>query len=79
MKVEAVPAMAKITGRASNRTLVGAPLCQDTLPFEPSGEKYLIMNRPGRNPDYIDLNIQFTIKLLKTAGILRVLPTFLGR
>ena len=79
MEVEAVPAMLKITGRASNRVLVGAPLCQDTFSFETSGKRYLITNQPGRNPDYIDLNMQFTIKLLKTAGVLRLIPTFLGR
>jgi len=79
MPVEAVPVMAKITGRASNQLIVGAPLCQNNFSFEPSGEIYLIMDRAGRNPDYVDLNIQFTIPLLKTAGILRVLPLSDGK
>ena len=41
MEIEAVPAMAKITGRASNRVLVGAPLCQNAFSFEPCCIRFL--------------------------------------
>jgi len=31
----------------------------------------------GRNPDYMDLNVNFTITVIKAAAILRMFPSFL--
>ena len=31
----------------------------------------------GRNPDYLDLNVNFTITVIKAATILRFFPPFL--
>ena len=62
----------KVVGRASNRIFVGLPLCTWLLSF-----KYYVLNFAGRSSDYVDLNVQFTIDVIKTAFILRMVPAFL--
>ena len=64
--------MMKVVCRASNRIFVGLPLCTCLLSFE-----YYVLSLAGRNSDYVDLNVQFTIDVLKTAFILRMVPGFL--
>ncbi|KAF8347875.1 cytochrome P450 [Amanita rubescens] len=59
IKIRAYPIMMDIACRASNRMLVGLPLC--------------------RNPDYIELNKQFTIDIVKAGNLINTFPSFLKR
>ena len=62
----------KVVSRASNRIFVGLPLCTWLLSLE-----YCVLSFAGRNSDYVDLNVQFTIDVMKTAVILRMVPEIL--
>jgi hypothetical protein len=62
----------KVVCRASNRILVGLPLCTWPLSLE-----YYVLSFAGRDSDFVDLNVQFTIDIIKTAFILRMVPNFL--
>ena len=62
----------KVVCRASNRIFVGLPLCTWLLSLE-----YYALTFIGRNKDFVDLNVQFTIDVIKTAFILQMVPTFL--
>jgi hypothetical protein len=64
--------MKKVVCRASNRVFVGLPLCMWLL----SPGNY-VLSFAGRNSDYVDINVQFTVDVIKTAFILRVVPDFL--
>ncbi|KAF8721159.1 hypothetical protein AX14_010511 [Amanita brunnescens Koide BX004] len=57
IKVTAYSTIMDIVCRASNRMLVGLPLCRD--------------------PDYLELNKQFTIDLVKASYILNIVPPIL--
>ena len=64
-----------IVCRVTNRLFVGLPLCK--------GFRYL-SSRPfftsvvlGRDPDWIDLNIQYALCVSKGSLILRLFPTLL--
>ena len=62
----------KVVCRASNRMFVGLPLCMWLLSL-----KYCTLSFEGRDPDFVDLNVQYTVDVVKTATILRMLPNFL--
>jgi hypothetical protein len=62
----------KVVCRASNRIFVGLPLCTWLLSL-----KYYVLIFEGRNSDFVDLNVQYTVDVVKTATILRMLPNFL--
>ena len=51
---------------------VGLPLCMWLLSLE-----YYVLSFAGKNSDYLDLNVQFTIDVMKTGFILRMVPRFL--
>jgi hypothetical protein len=61
----------KVVCRASNRVFVGLPLCTWLLSLQ-----YYVLSFAGRNPDYVDLNVQFTMDVIKTGFILRMVPAF---
>ena len=61
--------------RASNVTFVGTPLCQSLPLFHI--HRIIDNYGTGRNADYMDLNVNFTITVIKAATILRLFPTFL--
>ena len=64
-----------IVCRASNCIFVGVPLCQSFPLFD----IHNIINNygTGRNSDYIDLNVNFAVTVVKAATILRFFPPFL--
>ena len=63
----------KVVCRASNRVFVGLPLCKCSLyHFE-----YYVLSFAGRNTDFVDINVQYTLDVVKTAFILRMVPDFL--
>ena len=64
--------MMKIVCRASNRMFVGLPLCTWLLSLE-----YYLLNFVGRDSDFVDLNVRYTIDVVKTATIRRMCPDFL--
>ena len=57
----------------SNRVFVGLPLCE---PPVTSVSTRFNLNL-GRDPDWIDLNIEHTLYVIKGAMIVRQFPTFL--
>jgi hypothetical protein len=66
--------MADIVCRASNRMLVGLPLCARFLVIT------LILIQCftiGRDPDYLELNKQFAFDVIKSNRILRMFPHLL--
>ena len=75
LKLNATEAMMPIICRAINCIFVGAPLCQSSPSFDI--HKIIYNHGTGRNPDYTDLNVNFTIKVVKAATILRFFPPFL--
>ena len=68
-------AMMKVVCRASNRIFVGLPLCK--CGFYHFELEYYNMSFAGRNADFVDINVQFTVDVVKTAFILRLFPDFL--
>jgi hypothetical protein len=66
--------MMKVVCRASNRIFVGLPLCTWLLSLE---LEYYVLSFAGRNTDFVDLNVKFTIDVIKTAFILRMVPEIL--
>ena len=63
-----------IVARTTNRTFVGLPLCE---PRRIALGSMLTKILPGRDPDYIELNIQFTIDVTITAGLINIFPDFM--
>lgn len=67
--------------RTTNRLVVGAPLCKYFLPKHSSVEHTElndgILSYLGRNREYCDLNINFTIEVAKSAAYINLFPTFL--
>ena len=72
-KVAAYPALLDIVCRASNRMLVGLPLCESFL----SCREIKIYIYIGRDLDYLELNKRFAADLIKTSYILSMVPFFL--
>ena len=66
-------AMMKVVCRASNRIFVGLPLCTWLLLLE----YYYVLSFAGRNKDFVDINVKFTVDVVKTAFILRLFPDIL--
>ena len=72
--VPALSSMQIIISRASNRLFVGLPLCEScSLSLYP----LLILVTPGRDPDWIDLTIQFALFVGKGSIVIRLFPKLL--
>jgi hypothetical protein len=70
--VPALSSVQKVVCRTSNRVFVGLPLC------EPSFLPFVFISCPlGRDTDWIDLNVQYTIDVMKGGAVLRLFPDFL--
>jgi hypothetical protein len=68
--------MLKIVCRASNRFFVGLPLCT----LVKLGRRLSLMPIPfptGRDPDYLDMSMTFTMDVMKTAIACNLAPKFL--
>ena len=65
----------KVTCRTINRAFVGLPLCESFhgLHFL----RFSLILLSGRDPDWIDLNIQYIFNVVKGGAIIRLFPTFL--
>lgn len=74
--MRAYPIMMDIACRASNRMLVGLPLCEYSFPVTEINSH---VRSAGRNPDYIELNKQFTIDVVKAGNLINTFPSFLKR
>ena len=69
------PILMKIICRASNRTFVGLPLCNVVYCTQ---HQYVYSQFGlGRDPDYIELNVKYTVEVVTTGAILRALPSFI--
>jgi hypothetical protein len=63
--VPALSSVQKVVCRTSNRVFVGLPLCEpSSLPF------VFISCALGRDTDWIDLNIQYTIDVMRGGAVL---------
>jgi len=62
-----------IVCRASNRIFVGLPHCESSILVF----KSLSDMNPGRDPDFVALNVQFTADVLQAAALLHLFPPFL--
>ena len=72
--VPALSSMQIIICRASSRLFVGLPLCESCgVSLYP----LLILATLGRDPDWIDLNIQFTLFVAQGSVIIRLFPKLL--
>ena len=72
---KSVPALSstqKIVCRTTNRVFVGLPLC-----VPPPLHFVFISCVLGRDPEWIDLNIQYTIDIMKGGAVLGLFPNFL--
>ena len=45
--------------------------------YEVLSLEYSVLSFAGRNSDYVDLNVRFTVDVIKMAIILRMVPDFL--
>lgn len=67
----------KVVCRATNRVFVELPLCEP-LPSPLQLFGILLSEiQPGRNPEWVDLNVQFTVDVLTVSTALRATPAFL--
>jgi hypothetical protein len=70
--VPALSSVQKVVCRTTNRVLVGLPLCEpSSLPF------VFISCALGRDHGWIDLNVQYTIDVMKGGAVIGLLPDFL--
>ena len=76
--VDTVNVMQKIVARASNRVFVGLPLCPCVRVPHPSLADELAA-RTGRDEDYVDLAINFTLDVMKDKYLINMFPPFLKR
>ena len=75
---KSVPALGiikKIVCRTTNRAFVGLPLCM--LPVHLLFPSFLSSTALGRDSDWIDLNVQFTLDLIKCGVIIGLFPKFM--
>ena len=73
--VPALSVVEKIVCRVSNRAFVGFPLCM--FPAYHLYPSYLSQITPGRNPDWIDLNISCASDLIQGGVIVGMFPKFM--
>jgi hypothetical protein len=73
--VKVVSTAMKVIARASGRVLVGPPLCEQ--PFRQNQFELIQSSSTGRDHEWIKLNTEFTVDVMKTAMILRLFPAFL--
>ena len=71
--VPALRSVQTIICRASNRVFVGLPLCEPSScpPFCPLLTSVLL----GRDPDWIDLNMRYILRLAEGGLLVRLFPT----
>ena len=62
----------KVVCRTSNRVFVSLPLCEG--PRDLPSLSFLTLIVLGRDPDWIDLNIQYTLDVFRGAAIIRLFP-----
>ena len=72
--VPALTSMQQVIVRTSNRILVGLPLCETSSSLLPS-----VFNKAslGRDPDWIDLNIRYTVDVATGGFTIRLFPKLL--
>lgn len=81
VKVPVYEAILDIVCRSSNRTFVGLPLCE--WPAHLYFFVYIRTKRTndgflgGRDPDYMELNINFTMDVVKAGFMINRFPNFL--
>ena len=66
----------RVISRTSNRAFVGLSKCTPTPFFNSSAAAY-IFSWQGRDPEYRDLNVDYTIHVMTTATIMNTFPSFL--
>ena len=67
--------MLRIICTVSNRFFVGLPLCMSQAStHDKMADVYTCT---GRDPDYLDMSMTFTIDVMKTAIVVGLVPKFL--
>jgi len=69
------PVIRRIVSRVTNRVFVGPTLCRILVLIIPVNRS----NRysTGRNPEWRDLNVDFTVTSMKSAMFLSLFPSFI--
>ena len=73
-KVAAYQTVMDIVSRTSNRVFVGAPLCMFIIPLT---KRRLLMFPKGHDPEYLALNVKFTVDASAGGRIVMKFPDFL--
>ncbi len=74
VKVPVIHTMQRVVCQTTNRMLVGSPLC-NFLKESFHSFKALLMSIPiGRDRDYLNLNLDFSINIIKFAAIISIFP-----
>ena len=68
----AYPTIRDIVCRASNRMLVGLPLCESCPVVN-----RILLNVTGRDPDFLELNKQFLVDVSKAFSLVNMVPPIL--
>ena len=67
--------MLRIVCTVSNRFFVGLPLCTSQASTRDKIADVYVCT--GRDPDYLDMSMTFTIDVMKTAIVVNLTPKFL--
>jgi hypothetical protein len=67
------PILMKVICRASNRTFVGLPLCTLLL----INFAFSRSSSAGRDPDFMELNMNYTVEVFVVGTVLRLFPSFM--
>ena len=83
VSVNGMNMVARVVFRAINRIFVGLPFCEYTLPFCPSRVLYPqslladVYTESGRNDDFMQVNVEHAIKLVKARHTIERFPIFM--
>lgn len=75
VSVVAFPAMTRVVCRASNRVFIGLPLCTCfSCLHDTSSSEHVVL---GRNPEYLEIVLQYARDVMKGRFIMTITPIFL--
>ena len=83
VSVNGMNMVARVVFRAINRIFVGLPFCEYTLFFCPSRVLYPqnlladVYTESGRNDDFMQVNVEHAIKLVKARHTIERFPIFM--
>ena len=83
VSIDGMNMVARVVFRAINRIFVGLPFCEYTLFFCPSRVLYPqnlladVYTESGRNDDFMQVNVEHAIKLVKARHTIERFPIFM--